>query len=240
MIICEIGLNHMGDVKYANEYIDKIIKSESDGVLFHIREESFYKKHPELLLLDEFYIKAIKKLHKHNLKFGITLADPNKVKFFRKLEVDFYKIFSRDILYEELIKKIILTKKKVFVSTCISDYKEIKKFVKMIKNKKNQITLIHTYLGKDISKVNLKAIPRLKEKFQMNVGYGNHAENYLVIYLSLVFQPSDIIFYVKGSKYKHHIDDLHAVQLDNLQNFIKNLKVLPDAIGNISKIKLKI
>ncbi len=41
MIICEIGLNHMGNTKYANEYIDKIIKSKADGILFHIRENHF-------------------------------------------------------------------------------------------------------------------------------------------------------------------------------------------------------
>ena len=69
MIICEIGLNHMGDIKYANEYIDKIIKSNADGILFHIREKSFYETNPKLLLPDKFYINAIKKIKKHNIKF---------------------------------------------------------------------------------------------------------------------------------------------------------------------------
>ena len=240
MIICEIGLNHMGSIKYANEYIDKIIKSKADGILFHIREKSFYDTHPKLLLPDKFYIEAIKKVKKYNVKFGVTLADPDKVEFCEKLGVDFYKIFSRDILEEELIKKIVSTKKKIFVSTGVSNINEIKKFERIIENKKKQITLVHTYLDKDISKVNLKAIPFLKDQCKMNVAYGNHAENFLVIYLSLAFQPSDILFYIKGSKHKHHIDDLHAIKLDELQNFVKNLKELPKALGNRTKIKLKI
>ncbi len=62
MIICEIGLNHMGDIKYANEYIDKIIKSKADGILFHIREKSFYETNPKLLLPDKFYINAINQI----------------------------------------------------------------------------------------------------------------------------------------------------------------------------------
>lgn len=230
----------MGSIKYANEYINKIIKSKADGILFHIREKSFYDTHPKLLLPDKFYVEAIKKVKKYNVKFGVTLADPDKVEFCEKLGVDFYKIFSRDILDKELIVKIISTKKKVFVSTGISNINEIKKFERIIENKKKQITLVHTYLNKDVSKVNLNAIPNLKEKFKMNVAYGNHAENSLVIYLSLAFQPSDILFYVKGSKYQQHIDDPHAVKLNGLQDFIKNLKILPNALGSSTKIKLKI
>lgn len=231
MIICEIGLNHMGSIKYANEYIDKIIKSKADGILFHIREKSFYDTNPKLLLPDKFYVEAIKKVKKYNIKFGVTLADPDKVEFCEKLGVDFYKIFSRDILEEELIKKIVSTKKKIFVSTGLSNINEIKKFERIIEKKKKQITLVHTYLDKNISKVNLKAIPFLKDQFKMNVAYGNHAENSLVIYLSLAFQPSDILFYVKGMKYKHHIDDPHAIKLNELQDFVKNIKILPNALG---------
>ena len=240
MIICEIGLNHMGDEKYANEYINKIIKSKADGILFHIREKSFYKKNPKLLLSDKFYANSIKKIKKNNLKFGITIADVDKINFCERTGVDFYKIFGRDILEKELIKKVLSTKKKIFVSTSISNIKEIKKFEKIIKSKKMQITLVHTHLDKDISKVNLNAMINLKEKFKMKIAYGNHAENPFVIYLSLAFQPSDILFYVKGSKYKHHIDEPHSIKLDDLQKFVENLKILPNALGNKNKIKLKI
>ena len=139
---------------------------------------------------------------------------------------------------KELIKKIVSTKKKIFVSTGISNINEIKKFEKVIKNKKKQITLVHTFLDKDISKVDLNAMNTLKEKFKMKIAYGNHAENTLVTYLSLAFEPSDILFYVKGSKYKKHVDDPHAVKMDDLKNFIMNLKVLPKALGNKTKRKI--
>ena len=121
MIICEIGLNHMGDIKYANEYIDKIIKSKAEGVLFHIREKSFYEINPKLLLPDKFYVQASKKIKKHKIKFGITLADPDKIEFCKKIDVDFYKIFSRDILDKKIIDKIKSTKKKTYVSTGMSN-----------------------------------------------------------------------------------------------------------------------
>jgi len=239
MIICEIGLNHMGNSKYANEYVDKIIKSKADGILFHIREKEFYEIHPELSLPDKFYVNAINKIKKHNIKFGISIADPDKVNFCEKIGVDFYKIFSRDIIDKQILTKIIFTKKRTFVSTGMSDFKEIKKFMGMIKNKNKYFTLIHTQLDNKIEKVNLKAILALKEKFKMNIGYGNHASNLFSIYVSVAYEPSDILFYVKGNKMKKHIDEPHAVELDNLEKFIENIRECEKAIGSKTKIKMK-
>lgn len=239
MIICEIGLNHMGNEEYAMDYVRKIIDAKADGILFHIREKSFYKKHPELELSDNFYVLISKLLKRKKIKFGITIADPEKIRFCEKINVDFYKIFSRDILDSKIIKKIKLTKKQTFVSTGMSNLDEIKKFVNLIKNNKKQFTLIHTQLDNDIEKVNLKAILLLKEKLKMNVGYGNHASNIFTIYVSVAFEPSDLLFYVKGNKFRKHVDEPHAIQLNNLKEFIKNLRELAKTIGNKTKIKMK-
>lgn len=239
MIICEIGLNHMGDEKYARDYVKNIVNAKAGGVLFHIREKSFYKEHPELELSEKFYYSISKILKKNKIKFGITLADPEKIEFCEKIGVDFYKIFSRDILDDKIISKIKTTKKRTFVSTGMSDLKEIRKFINLIKNNKKQFTLIHTQLDNDIEKVNLKAILLLKNKCKMNIGYGNHASNIFTIYVSLAYEPSDLLFYVKGGKNKKHIDESHAVKLDDLNDFIKNVKELEKSIGKKVKHKMK-
>ena len=240
MIICEVGLNHMGSVQYANEYIDKIIKSRADGVLFHIREDVFYKnkKNSKLLLPEIFYYDICKKLHKHKIKFGITLANPEKIDFCEKVGVDFYKIFSRDINDVDIFNAINKTKKKTFISTGLSDISEINKIYSKIKNQKKRFTLIHTQLNNDIKLVNLKTIPIIKKKFQMNVAYGNHSKNIMVIYLALAFEPSDLIFYVKGKKRIKHIDENHAVQLEKLPSMLSDFRELPYSLGSGTKIKM--
>ncbi len=43
-IIAEVGLNHLGQELLANEYVEKLIQSEVDGISFQIREEGFYKR----------------------------------------------------------------------------------------------------------------------------------------------------------------------------------------------------
>jgi len=239
MIICEIGLNHMGKIDYANEYVNKIIKAKPDGVLFHIREKEFYEKKEtsKLKLPDSFYFKIAKKLKKNNIKFGITLADPEKIDFCREIGVDFYKVFGRDILYFDLIEKVRKTKKKIFVSTSMSNTNEIKQFRKFVKKSK-QFTIIHTQLDNNIDLVNLRAISMLKKKFGMNIAYGNHCENLNVLYVALCFEPSDLLFYVKGNRKKKHVDELHAYELDTISELIMNLRELPRSLGKEIKIKM--
>lgn len=240
MIICEIGLNHLGSIDYANEYIKKIIKVRPDGITLHIREPKFYKikKYSKLTLSDEFYFKLSKKLKKYNIKFGIGLADPTKINFCEEIGTDFYKIFGIDINNHQLIQNIIKTRKNIFISTGTSDLSEITKFVKFIKKDKKRFSLIHTQQDNHIDIVNLKAIPFLRKKFRMNVAFGNHAANTNVLYLSLAFKPTDLFFYVKGNKTNNHPDECHAIELDYLDKFISNLRELPKAIGK--EIKLKI
>ena len=64
MIICEVGLNHLGDEKYAEEYVDTAIQSKVDALTFYIGDNSFYQqpKFSNFKLSDEFYLKTTKKL----------------------------------------------------------------------------------------------------------------------------------------------------------------------------------
>ncbi len=240
MIICEIGLNHMGDINYAEDYVKKIIKAKADGVIFHIREKEFYDKQKNCVfkLNEEFYFKISKKLKKEKIKLGIAIADPEKISLCEEFKSDFYKIFSRDLLDKKIIDVVRNTKKPIFASTGMSNIKEINKFVNYI-NKNKKFTLIHTQLNHNIENVNLRAIPFLKEKFGMNVGFGNHSDNHNVLYLSLAYKPDDILFYVKGSKMKKHVDEPHAIELEKLEEIIKNLKILPKSLGKKEKIKMK-
>lgn len=44
MIIGEVGLNHLGDEKYAHEYVNYHLNNDFERLSFQIKENSFYKK----------------------------------------------------------------------------------------------------------------------------------------------------------------------------------------------------
>jgi len=240
MIIAEVGKNHHGSEDYADEYLKKSFEAGVDAILYHIREKEFYQKsgNEGKRLPDSFYNYAIKFSKKKKKKFGITIADVDKIDFLEEIGVDFYKVLSQDIKNKNLIKKIVKTKKRVYISTGLSNFSEISKVLDFVKPDLKNIALIHTTLRPDVEYANLNAITKLVRRFHLPVAYGNHCKNPLVLFTAISYQPSDIFFYVKGSRFKNHQDDLHAINLKNLPWYVKNLNELKYSLGSGKKLKL--
>ena len=66
MIIGEVGLNHLGDEDYANEYINFHLNNDFESLSFQIRENEFYKRKEKshLWLKKSFYKKIANKYSK--------------------------------------------------------------------------------------------------------------------------------------------------------------------------------
>ena len=234
MIVCEVGLNHLGDLEYANYYLERIVKSRTDAITFQVREKEFYnnQKFSKFILPDEFYVNSKSILKKNNIKFGIAIADINKIDFFKKIDVDFYKILSKDFRNIELISELVKTKKKIYLSTGTASLEDITNIVNVFKNYKEKLILIHTQLSYNIDDVNLQAIAEMQKTFKIPIAYGSHSKNKNVIFLSLAFNPSDIFFYVHGNKKKVHPDEYYAINLTNLPEFVSEINELKKALGN--------
>jgi len=163
---------------------------------------------------------------------GIALSDIKKIPFFDSLNIDFFKILSKDFKNNKLISEMLKTKKHIYISTGTVNELEISNFINNFSPKKSFFTLIHTQMSYNIEDVNLKAISILQKKFQLPVAYGNHSHNYLTTFVALGFEPSDIFIYVKGNKNKSHPDEVHSIPLENLETFVHDLKELKKSIGH--------
>ena len=129
--------------------------------------------------------------------------------------------------------------KKIYLSTGMSSSDEIKAVLNKYKNiDKKKVILIHTTLSNKISKVNLESIRFMKEKFLMQIAYGNHCEDYKSILISIGYLPESIFFYVKGNKFKTHPDDEYAINLDFVDKLITEVNHLKLSIGDYSKKKI--
>jgi sialic acid synthase SpsE len=240
MIISEIGINHMGDKKYAENILRDLLKiKDIDAITFQVREESFYYgSRKKLILSDDFYIKVKYLVKKANKKFGIALCDENKVKFFENLGIDFVKIINNDINNDLLLNKLLNSKiKKFYFSTGLSGTSEIKKLVKKIKIYKKKYEIIHTSLSHDINSINLNSIEYLKKITNLPVAFGLHSNIHEALLLSLSFFPSSVLFYVKGTKYKKHGDEEHALKISDLKKMVNIIKLYPNILGKFNKKK---
>jgi len=238
-IICEIGVNHLGDPGYADEYIDTLLAMGPDGVTFQMPEKAWYQRHPNWPRLDDkYYETAATKTRAAKIKFGIALADLDEINFFEELGVDFYKILSKDIGNKELMAEVLMAGRPVFVSTGMSDMEGVATFVEKIGKFKDQITLIHTQLTHNLDDANLKAIGIMKQRFGLPVAFGYHSLNPNVLYVALGLEPSHLFFYVRGSRKERHGDEGHAISLSECGNIISNLRKLSLTLGNGEKLKI--
>ena len=238
MYIAEIGLNHLGSTERLKKYINYLISTNVDGITIQIREKSYYEKNKDLIINSDVYSEIIDRTKKNNKKFGVAIADIDMIEFFESNNVDFYKVIRNDINNKKLIDRLVLTKKKLIVSTGTSSDNELQNFISNYSM--HNITINHTQLSNNIDGCNLKAISNLKQKYNIDVSYGSHSQDITVLYMSLCFEPSDILFYVKDNENLKFPDNDHAVSINNVGEVVENLIYLERAIGTGKKEKMEI
>lgn len=232
-IIAEIGMNHMGDQLYADEYLKALDAVHPDGITFQVQTHAYYKEasHRGLALADEYYRHAAEHTQCLGMQFGVGLSDVEKISLFEEIGTDFYKILSKDIGNRELVATVLRTGKPVYVSTGMSGEEEIEKFLAHFWKVPN-LTLIHTQLSYDDAETNLRAIERLRERFGVPVAFGLHSTDVNALYASLGFAPSALFFYMKGSRPATHRDEKHAIPLYRCQTVIAELRRLETMMGD--------
>ena len=199
-IIAEIGPNHNGNIQLAKKLILKAKQCGADFVKFQtfITEDIITKKAKKAdyqidKKKEETQFKMLKKLQltqkqfkilfnfckKNKIKFLSTAFDLKSLKFINSLHPEFIKIPSGEITNFQLIKEITKLKKKVILSTGMSNLNEISKTYKFLnKNgilkKKIYVLQCNTEYPTPFSDVNLNVLKTFKKKFGNNLGYSDH------------------------------------------------------------------
>ena len=134
----------------------------------------------------------------------------------------------------------MMTGKQIFVSTGMSSKKDIENFISFIDRstkKRNQFKLVHTQLSNDLEDCNLKSIQEMKG-YGLDVAYGHHCGDVTTIFMALCYNPSDLLFYVKGSPDFQYTEDSHAIQIDQIQDLIKKIHRYNGAVGTGVKMSM--
>lgn len=233
MIFAEIGINHCGNEKRAQNLLEGILNTGVDGLTFQIRERSFYDgSHPRKVeLSDEFYANAIKRAHNHDIRLGFAISQPEKIDFLDAIGADFWKTLSWEITNEGLQRTLEKTGKPVYISTGVSGLDDITKAAKLFPN----ASFIHTQLDYDLQNVNLRAIHTIREATKSPVAFGSHCRNMNVLFVAVAYTPTAIFFYVKDETDGEHPDDIHAIRLGQVACLVKELKSLSTCLGTGEK-----
>lgn len=204
-IIAEIGINHNGKESVAKKLIMQAKKAGADFVKFQsfnpellvikkmtlanyqkIKEKNF-KKMIEMLKKFQLDEKTQKRLLRFSQKIKIGfLSSPFEEKslefLVKKLKIGIIKIPSGEITNYPFLKRIGKTKKKIILSTGMSNLDEVKNAIQVLFSsgiKRKDLTILHcnSSYPTNIKDLNLNVLKTLSEKFKVSVGFSDHSKS---------------------------------------------------------------
>lgn len=197
--IAEVSSNHHGDLVRSLAFVDAAADAGCSDVkfqLFRIRElfaPEALRARPALLdreawELDPDFLEPIAhRCRERGVGFGCT---PFYLDAVAELSphVDFFKIASYELLWDDLLRDCAATAKPVILSTGMANLQEIAHAVEVLRdNGCPRPTLLHCVSGypTPIDQCNLAAIETLRSSFQCDVGWSDHSAQPAVLYRAI-------------------------------------------------------
>ena len=194
--IAEIGINHNGDLNLAKKLIDNSIVAGFDAVKFQKRDSDIcVPEHQKSKMRitpwgDMTYLEYRKKIEfgkreydeidkyckKIKIDWFASAWDVNSLKFMKKFNTKYNKVASAMLTHQVLLELIAREKKLTFISTGMSNMKDINNAVKIFKKNKCDFVLMHCVSNYPCQEVdlNLNLIVTLRKKFKCKIGYSGH------------------------------------------------------------------
>lgn len=261
LVIAEAGVNHNGKLARAIQMVDLAAKAKADYVKFQtfIPENLSQKKmnlakyqkancqfSDQLKMLKKYSLKYedFKKIKarciKKKIKFMTSPFDEESIKIIKKLNVEFVKIPSGEITNVPLLRSIGNLKKKIILSTGMSNLQEIKKAIEILVKsgaKKNNISILHcnTQYPADSSKLNLMSIKYLKDKLKMKIGFSDHSLGIGASIIAVSFGASILEKHFTLSKKLKGPDHSASLSPKELIEYVKQVRIFEKSIGNYEK-----
>jgi len=193
--ISEVCSNHNGSI----ERCIRFIKTSKEIGCYAVKFQLFKidqlfskevlkksKKHRERKKWElplKFLPTIYRECQKNNIKFGCT---PFYLEAVDELEpyVDFYKISSYEILWEDLLVKCAKTKKPVIISTGMANFAEVSNAKKILsKHRCSEIIILHcvSEYPAQVENLNLNSIKYMKSLLKCEIGWSDHTRDPLII-----------------------------------------------------------
>ncbi len=195
-LIAEIGINHNGSVRLAKKLIDLAKKYNFDSVKFQKRDSDICVPEPQKGKMratpwgDMTYLEYRKKIEfgkreydeidkyckKIKIDWFASAWDVGSLKFMKKFNTKYNKVASAMLTHQVLLELIAREKKLTFISTGMSNMKNINNAVKIFKKNKCDFVLMHCVSNYPCQEkdLNLNLIVTLSKKFKCKIGYSGH------------------------------------------------------------------
>jgi N-acetylneuraminate synthase len=248
--IAEVSSNHAQDLDRCFEFIDTAAHIGCDAVKFQLfkidqlfapeilAKSKKHKKRKDWELPTGFLPELAKRSHDQGLQFSCT---PFYLDAVAELEshVDFYKIASYELLWDDLIRACARTGKPLILSTGMATLPEIQHAVgTALAAGCAELTLLHCISGYPTPphECNLAAIQTLRTACGCAVGWSDHSVSPAVLYRAIhAWSASTIEFHLDLEGEGEEFATGHCWLPTQMQVVIDTIKIGLTADGNGDK-----
>jgi len=250
----EISSNHSRNLERSFSLIEKSKEIGCSAVKFQLfkinelfsdeilKKSKMHRDRREWELPISFLPDLSQYSHKLGMHFSCT---PFYLKAVEELEpyVDFFKISSYELIWDDLIVECARTGKDLVMSTGMANTKEISHAVKTFRtHSQADLVLLHTISGypTPLTETNLAAIETLRRKFGCEVGLSDHSVLPSVINRAVNHWKASLVeFHIDLDSTGAEYSQGHCWLPDDIKTVIRNIKDGLVADGSGEKIPMQ-
>ncbi len=255
-IIAEIGINHNGDIEIAKQLIDMAVETGCDAVKFQKRTIDIVYDKDLLSSPRESPWGTTQREQKEGLEFGqeefevindycsekdidwfASAWDLDAQKFLQQFNCPYNKTASAMITHLPLMEMIAKEGKHTFISTGMTNYKDIEDALNIFINEKCSYTLLHcvsTYPCDD-EECDIGVMNELKNRFDCPVGYSGHEKGILPSVVAAVLGAEVIERHITLDRTMYGSDQSASLERKGLDLMVKYARSVNSIIGDTKK-----
>lgn len=246
-IIAEIGINHQGSFKKCKKLIKAAAQSGADAAKIQLVDvlESYSEKTQSFKQFknksfSDSQLNDLKKYAKKNkIIFFATPGDILSLKRLIKLKFEIIKISSGLSNNYPLIREAIKFKIPLFISTGMSNKKdlvELKSFLKKYKFNKIIIMKCVSLYPTKLKSLNLRSINFLKKIFDYNIGYSDHSMGDLAVISSVSLGACVIEKHFTFNKNLLGADHKISMEPMEFKKMSEKIRKIESSLGQYSQV----
>lgn len=264
-LIAEIGVNHNGSITNAKKLILVAKKAGANYVKFQsfvaselVQKKTKLAKYQKNKTKFNYQYELLKKLElskkkheiilnfckKKKINFLSTPFDLQSCQLLKSLKIKIIKISSGDINNYPLLEEVSKFAKKVIISTGMSNLKEIKDAIYVLKKNKlknKDIIVLHctsNYPTKP-QDVNILAIKFLRKKLNNHIGYSDHSIGVEAALAAATLGARVIEKHITLSNKLSGPDHQSSLEPNKFFQYVKSIKKLEKILGKEKKFLTK-
>jgi N-acetylneuraminate synthase len=253
-VLAEIGINHNGDTQIAQTLIDVAALAGCEAVKFQKRTVDVVYTPEELAKPRESPFGETNGDLKRGLEFGqaeyeqidaycrikpmawtASGWDEASVDFIDQFDPPFYKIASASLTDDELLRHTRAKGKPIVLSTGMSTLDQIDHAVDVLG--KDDLILLHccSAYPSQYADLNLKAIPVLRERYDVPIGYSGHETGIASSVAAVVLGACIVERHVTLDRSMWGSDQAASLEPNGIMRVVRDIRLVETALGDGEK-----